>query len=196
MKLELVKLGKRAERQQSLLIRGVDHRFALRPLDGGEYMQTLRYAREYAVRNGVKDPKPEDPLYQLGLALKTIELSCVDTDSPAERRTSFFSGGPPEIEAALGRDEIGFLFEVAELHQSECSPVKDLSADQMFTAMVKLVEEEAAGSTDFFLSLSPATRLRLLRISARLALSSLGDKSSTSSLSDILRSVSGSGTPQ
>jgi hypothetical protein len=196
VKLELVKLGKRAEKPQTLEVRGVTHQFALRPLDGGEYAQTLRYAREYAVRSGVKEPKQEDPLYQFGLALKTIELSCIDTDSPAERRTSFFAGGPSEIEAALGRDEIAFLFEAAELHQSECSPVKNLSPGEMFTAMVKLVEEEAAGSTDFFLSLSPATRLRHHRISARLALSSLGGKFSTSSLSDIFKSGSGSDTPQ
>ena len=196
MKLELVKLGRRAEKPQTLQLRGLAHAFGIRALDGGEYAQTLRYAREYAARNGVKEPKPEDPLYQLGLALKTIELACIDTDSPADRRTSFFSGGPSEIEAALGREEIGFLFEAVELHQSEVSPVKNLTADEMFGAMVRLVDEEAAGSTDFFLSLSPATRLRLQRISANLALRSLGDKSSTSSLSDIWRSVSGNDGPQ
>ena len=179
----------------SLTIRGVEHKFALRPLDGGEYAQTLRYAREYAVRSGVKDPKPDDPLYQLGLAFKTIELSCIDTDSNQDRRTTFFSGGPVEIEAALGREEIGYLFEAAELHQSECSPVKNLTPSEMLTAMVKLVEEEAAGSAYFFLSLSPATRLRLQRTTARLVLNSLKDRSSTSLLSDILPSESGSAAP-
>jgi hypothetical protein len=196
VKLDLVKLGKRAEKPQVLIIRNVEHRFALRPLDGAEYAQTLRFARQYAEQRGVKDPKPEDPIYQLGLALKTIELACIDTDSKEDRRTTFFSGGPQEIEAALGRDEIAFLVEAAELHQSECSPVKDLTVDQMFSAMVKLLEEEAQGSTDFFLSLSPATRLRLQRISARLALSSLEDKPSTGTRSGISSSVSGSGAPQ
>ena len=196
MKLELAKLGKRAEKPMELRIRGVDHKFALRPLDAGEYRTTLRYAREFAQREGVKEPKPQDPLYELGLAHKTVELSCIDTDSPADRRTSFFGGGPAEIEAALGREELAYLFEAAELHQSECSPVKNLTPGEMFTAMVKLVEEEAAGSTDFFLSLSPATRLRLLRTSARLALNSLKDRSSTSSLSDIFKSENESAAPQ
>ena len=192
MKLDLVKLGRRAEREMTFNIRGQECKFALRPLDGAEYSACLRFAREYAIKEGVADPKPDNPLYELGLALKTIELGCIDTDSPADARASFFGGGPKEIYAALGREEIAFLLEAVELWQSEVSPtIAKMGANELFGAMIRLVEVSEEGR-DFFLSLSPAIRLSILRTTCSLALKSLEGKSPISSLSAALLNESAS----
>lgn len=169
MKFSQIDRGTRAERIVEVELSRGKAKIALRPLTGMEESQVYAGAREFAKQHH-GDAKPGDPQYELGIAVHTLAVGCLDVDSPPDTRTPFFDGGPEQILTDLAREEIAYLYERHELWQDECSPtVSKLSATDMLAELIKQVEAE---DDDPFVRLRPGLRRALFLITARLCLSS------------------------
>lgn len=155
----------------------------LRVLTGDEFGDVLSAARAFAIAKGVADPKEGDPLYELGKMVHTILAAAVDPDAPAESAAPFFASADEILSSPhIGRDGIVYLAEQHELWQDQCSP----QAGKVGPADLLSMVAQAAGDTtgDFFGRLRPGMRWTLLRTLAALWISSLTDKSPSSSTSE------------
>ena len=177
MKFATVQKGIRAERRVTLPGFEGAPALLLRPLNGLEEEDVLRQAFEYARRPGNEKPDASDELYELGVMLHTLAISCLDTDSPQDARTAFFDGGIDQIRLELPRDTIHYLYQQHSLWQDECSPyVRRLSLDEVYA---KALEVASSEDDSPFTSLSPATRWIFTRTLATLLLDSRELKSAS-----------------
>lgn len=137
-------------------------------LSAEEEAKALGEAIRFAKKNGDDDPKPNTPLYDLGLMIATLLVSCLDSESPEEKPVPFFANSD-EIMANLDRERIAYLYALQQVWQDELSPArKRMSEDEMLTFVL-----EAAGTEDplsFFEKLPPGTLARCLVFSGRLLL--------------------------
>jgi hypothetical protein len=95
---------------------------ALVPLDFGTDSDALEYARDFAKKRKVEDPKPGDPLYERGLMLHTVLLAAVDVDSPEDKPEPFFAN-EAEITKHLDPDRVAVLFHQQRAWQAMISPL-------------------------------------------------------------------------
>lgn len=124
----------------------------------------LKYARDYAIREGVQDPKAGDPIYDVALARASVAASCTDVDSP-DKREPFFAS--PEQVKELDRDRIAYLFERQQVWQDACSPSSKSMGQIEF--MAKVLEIAGAGDEDQspFVSMRPAMLVSFTRTLAK-----------------------------
>lgn len=159
-------------------------------LNGVEETAALERARAFAIKSGVADPKPNEPIYDLAVMAHTLVAGCVDHDSGAELRPFFDS--VEQVLQNLNRDQIAFLFAQHEHWQDECSPQgKDLDENGFYAWLVGVAESESP--SDFFERLRPSILWRFTRTTARLLLLSRADKSEPGATSET--STSGSTSP-
>jgi hypothetical protein len=121
---------------------------AVIPLLGEAEAKVLKGAREFAIEHGLAEPKPGDPLYELGRAIWTCALGVVDGDPkvPETAPVLFFDGGVKQIREKLDRDRIFFLARQQEAWQSEMAPgVKNLSPEDM-QGMIHRIKEAPEGA--------------------------------------------------
>lgn len=138
-----------------------------RLLTGLEAGAILEGAREYAKGRGIEDPKPGNELYELGKAIHTLAVACVDADAPDE---PFFDGGVQQIQASpeLGRDGILALAEQHEAYQDACNAeLLKLSPEEVWAAVKELA---GPNGLPFCERLRPGLRATLLRSMAVLLL--------------------------
>lgn len=156
------------------LLDGGEASLALRPLAGLDDALVLERAAEFA-RSRNAEPKPGDPLYELGLQVHTLLLAALDSDAGSD--APFFDGGQDQLLAYLDSDRISLLYEKQRLLQNEVSPRKGAMGEREFWE--KVLEIAGGGDEDDrpFVSLQPALLRSFTRTLARLHLSSLGLKS-------------------
>jgi hypothetical protein len=143
----------------------------VRVLNPGEVVAVLEFAQDFAGEHRVKEPKPGNPLYDYGIALKTVEIGCVDPDSDRRRPESFFDGGIEQILSSndLGQDGVQYLAEVQRRWQALCAPqASELSKEQVEEAVEILAGDKGL---DFFERCGPALQWNLVRSMASLLLS-------------------------
>jgi hypothetical protein len=157
----------------------------IRVLEPDETADAVKFARSYAIGNGVADPQPGNPLYELGLRYKTLLLACFDVDSPDPQSESarFFSSVEEIAKAGtIGRDGVHFLYEHYEAWQDACSPQPGkLSEGEFWQTVIRLAENNDPLVSARF---RPATLASLLRSMAELLLLSLQSKSDSGSSTD------------
>lgn len=114
----------------------------LMPISGEEEAGVLERARAFATTRGVADPKPGDPIYDLGLMVETLAIGCIDHDSPADAPARFFAS-VEEIRQFLDRERIVYLYELHALWQDELAPLgRTLSEDEYYRTVLKLADAE------------------------------------------------------
>jgi hypothetical protein len=114
----------------------------LMPISGEEEAVVLTRARAFAVERGVADPKPGDPIYDLGLMVETLAVGCIDHESPPDAPARFFASAE-EIRSFLDRERIVYLYELHALWQDELAPLgRTLSEDEYYKAVLKLADAE------------------------------------------------------
>jgi hypothetical protein len=173
-------LGTRAERPITFEFRGSSCSFAVRPLTGDEDGRALEGAASFAAERKEPNARPGSPLFDLGLMVHSLALACVDTDSPPEARTPFFTGGAAEILGALGQEDIAFLYARYEAWQAECSPTRTAASGvELVGRLIKIVEDD---SDLPFSQLRPGQAWILLRTTAALVLNSPELRSQLTSL--------------
>ncbi len=172
-KLSQIVQGTRARKVvPTTLLDGGEANVSLRPLAGIDDAAVLERAREFAVSRGVKDPKPGDSLYELGLQVHTLLEATLDVDSDAP----FFDGGADQLLANMDSDRIALLFERQRHLQDEISPRKgSMSESEFWTKIVQVAGSEDRDES-FFWQLKPGLQKDFLHSMAKLLLSSLGLK--------------------
>lgn len=172
--------GRRARKRSPELttMDGVSFSCDLRALVGVDDADVFARAREYAQSKGIASPKDGEPLYELGIAVHTLALACVDPESPEAEPRPFFDGGVEQILAHLDRDRILYLYEVQRGWQSSFSPrASDFAS---FEERVQAIWELANAEEDDerpFARLGAGLHRSLLRTLARQWLISLGIRS-------------------
>lgn len=167
----------------SLPFEGKDEAVGVRMMTGAELGDSLEGARAYATSHGLKDPKPGDELYDLGLMVHTLFIACVDPTEEGPTRTPYFES-VDEILAHLDPDRIALLYEEQQAWQDECSPrPSKIGGDDFFTMVLRLAGWES-GQPDPLLRWRPTLRAIFTRTLASQFMSSLTNKSGSSSPSD------------
>jgi hypothetical protein len=114
----------------------------LMPMSGEEEAGVLARARAFAAERGVADPKPGEPIYDLGLMVETLAIGCIDHDSPADAPARFFASAE-EIRKYLDRERIVYLYELHALWQDELAPLgRTLTEDEIYKTVLKLADSE------------------------------------------------------
>jgi len=153
----------------------------IRSLTVGEAADAIAGAREFAQARGVKEPKEGDAAFELGLALNTVLIGCVDPDDPAH--PPFFDS-LEQLQGAhdLGVDAILLLNEHIQTWQGLLTHgLKSLRAEDVDEYLEAIT---GSNGLDFFMRLRPGTRWTLVLSMARLLRICLLSKSSTTSDSD------------
>lgn len=113
----------------------------------------LRKAKEFAEARDVKDPKPGDPLYELGIWVNTIALGVVDPDSPIDAPQPFFDGGVPQIldeKTGLGREWIALLFQAQQAWQDHLAPrPKEMGPNEFLAHIIQIAEAPSDAELPF-----------------------------------------------
>lgn len=154
-----------------------------------EYGAVLKAAREYAIKYGVADPKPDDELYERGVMLNTVVRACVDQDVRDEEQP-FFPGGVEQILGSkiLLPEAIAYLYEVQRHHQDEVNPlVKDLSPAEYTAALITT----AGGDKAFFVSSRHGLQWSFTRTLASRQLVSMSRESPSGGPTDAAPSTTG-----
>lgn len=183
MKFSQIQRGKRAERRASFPSLGddgaiIEAEFVCVPLGGHEEAEALSFAESYAREHGIKSPSPGMPLYDLGMQIKTLELSMLDVDSPPSARLRFF-GSTKEVES-LPRETIVYLFAIVDDWQDQCSPMSHKINDDSLYATIHKLGTGGPDAERFFDSCGPGLRRIFTLSMARLLVTLLGPKSSPS----------------
>lgn len=174
----LIVQGSRArKRVESTTITGQPFACDLRAVVGVDDAAIFAEARAFAKARGVAEPKDGDPLYDLGLAVHTLAIACVDPDSLTEAPRVFFDGGASQILEHLDRDRILYLYETLTAWQSTFSPRQQSQSWPEYVASVYVLASEEADADDPFAKWSPALRASWARTTARLLLASHALKS-------------------
>lgn len=160
----------------------------LRVLTGAEYVTIAEKALAFAKSRGSTKADGEDPVYNLGTAVYTLALACVDPDSDPRNPDPFF-GEIGDIESAvqqilesphLGRDGIFFLSEAHELWQDVCNPrALKLSPQAMYALVADIAQKSDVSG---FLALRPGMQWNFTLFMASLLWNLLKDKSAFSAV--------------
>jgi hypothetical protein len=152
------------------------HLVALVVLTGDEDDEVLAQARAHAVKRGVAEPKPDEPIFDLAIMVHTLLLGCVDPDSPPDAPVPFFESAD-QIRKHLSREQIVHLHSQHEFFQDECSPrAKRFESENHYYAwVIKTAESESP--SDFFESIGPALLWNSVRTLAKQHVLLLTDKS-------------------
>lgn len=151
-------------------------------LTGVEETEALKLARAYAVTQGIADPKPNEPIYDLAVMVHTLVIGCVDHDSPSSAPLPFFAN-PEQLLQGMSRDQITYLYALHEHWQDDCSPqAKDLSEEEFYGWLVGVAESESP--SDFFAKSRPRMLSDCMRTLAKLSLISRLLKSEAGSTSE------------
>lgn len=116
---------------------------AVIPILGDAEGRVLKGAREYAIEQGLTDPKETDPIYKFGRAIWICALGTVDNDPkvPEGKPVLFFDGGVKQIREHLDRDRIFFLARQQEAWQSELSPcTKNITSEDLSRMLMQIKE--------------------------------------------------------
>lgn len=160
---------------------GQDLDIGVRALTGRELGEVLANARTYAIANGIKEPKDNDRLYELGQMAHTLALACIDPDSAeATVQVSFFASAE-EILDGLDPDRIVFLYEQQQAWQDKCSPRASALGQGDFFAKVLECAGWKDGEPDPLALWRPTLRVSFTHTLAVQFLNCLTDKSTTSS---------------
>jgi hypothetical protein len=155
----------------------------LRILTGVEYVTVAEKALAFAKSRGSNKADGDDPIYNLGTAVYTLALACVDPDSDPRDPDPFF-GERGDLESAveqilesphLGRDGIFFLSEAHELWQDVCNPrALKLSPQAMYAQVAEIAQK---ADITGFLALRPGMQWNFVLFMASLLWNLLKDKS-------------------
>jgi hypothetical protein len=155
---------------------------ALVVLNGEEETRSLELARAAAIKAGVTDPKPNEPIYDLQVMVHTLLFGCVDNESPIDAPVPFFSSAE-QIMRSLSRDQITHLFAQHEFWQDEISPrAKNTTEDDFMRWLTGVAESESP--SDFFELVGPATLWRYVHTLIKLLALSPTDRSPVGSTTD------------
>lgn len=139
MKFSAIAKGTRRERPASFPYPGsngetIECALLLRPLTDAEEIDAHAFATSHAASKGIKDPQPNNPIYDSAFMAHALACGCLDPESPASARVAFFASANEVLEN-LTRDQRVYVFELLESWQDECSPsIRKLSAEQMLAA--------------------------------------------------------------
>lgn len=159
---------------------GVIVELDIRPLNPIEVTTVVERARAFAISKGVVDPKDGDELYDDAKILHTLVLACLDKESPEKDPKPFFEGGFEQLHGTevLLPDHIGYLYELQQLWQDECSPRFTRQTPGQFMAGVVAT---AGGDPSFFVGARPGMRWDSMRTLAAAYLNLTTLQSPTSS---------------
>ncbi len=171
----------------------------LRAMTGEEYADVLSRAHSFSLSRGIEKPDETSPIYNLGVAVYTCAVACVDPDSDPRKPQRFFGTGTVESAADellksphVGRDVITYLHEQQEAWQDQVNP-QALKLD--LVQMWKLVGE-VADSAGPLLNMRPGMRAIFTTFTARLAVNSPEYRSYFGLLSPDIEESSTSGSVQ
>lgn len=145
----------------------------IRPLTPFELAECYARAAAYAKERNV-EPRDGEPVYDIALRANFIVAATLDVDDKTNAKPFFASVDELLTADDLTDAHVGYLFELCEHWQLECSPqVKTLDADTFRKVTLSAVEGDALP----FLSLVPGTRWLYMRSLASLYTSSLQARS-------------------
>ncbi len=151
------------------------HLVALVVLTDEEDGHVDELARAAAIKAGVADPKPNEPIYDRAVMVHTLLLGCVDPDSPDNAPVPFFSS-VDQIRKNMSSEQIVHLFVQHEHWQDEVSPRDKHGSPEAFYQWLAGVAESESPS-DFFELVGRATLWRYVRTLINLLGLSQTDKS-------------------
>lgn len=153
------------------------------PLVGEEDSTAIAFGRKHAVRGGVADPTPLDPLFDLGHQAAIVALAFKDPDSgEAGKREPTFASAD-EVLGGLTRETITFLFSQFQAWADECSPTRRSMSVAEILAGIRLIAEEGDDGQRFFAACGPSMRWSLVHSMAKQLVSLLETKSPSGSSS-------------
>lgn len=174
MKFSKIRKGKLATRVIELpLVTGPGEppqliQVGIRVLSPDETAETLVFARDFAIARKNPDPKPGDPLYELGIRVGTLLLACFDPDAedPLSVSARFFASEKEILGAhEIGRDGIHFLYEHQEAWQDACSPQPSkMGEGEFWKSVMELVNSDDPLACERW---RPATRASFMRTMAQ-----------------------------
>lgn len=116
-------------------------------------------AMVYAVQRGVDVPRAGNSIYERGLALHTLLITCSDPESPDETPAPFFQG-IDEISSGLDHDRIELLVAAQALWQDQCGARK---RSLMPSEVLDKAQEIAAATTEQpYIEMSPGLQWSML----------------------------------
>ena len=134
-------------------------------LSAEEESRALADAVKFAKGLGIEDPKPDTPLYDLGLMIHTILIGCVDHDSPMDAPAPFFKSAE-QVRQGLDRERIAYLYTLQQVWQEDVSPTrKRFDDNRLLELVIDAADEE--DPLRFFEKLPPATLARCFRSLAK-----------------------------
>jgi hypothetical protein len=126
----------------------------VRPLREDEYTGVLKEALAFARKNGLTEPGEGDPLYEQGMMIHTLAVTCIDRESPKEDPQPFFDGGWEQIfkSEVISPEVLHYLYNQQQLWQDEVSPLlKTMNQVEFIAAAIKV----AGGDQSFFVCTRP-----------------------------------------
>lgn len=157
----------------------------VRALNALDEEQALSDARRRAKTEGVEDPKPGEPLYDLALMVETVAIAYLDPESPPNARTPFFDAGSDAVRKWYGREAIALLYELQQDYQDRVAPnVAKLSPYDFYNGILKLGDEDEQQARFFYYRCRPGLRWSFMRSMAVQQRSALMSKFSPGSPSE------------
>jgi hypothetical protein len=172
MKFSDVAKGTKAEKASAFSYGGKSIPVLLCPLSFEEEIGIIARAVKIAQKEGVREPRPGDPIYEAHAQAETLLLACLDPDSPEGARTPTFADTKEVLQ--LDQDTVAILCEQQAMWQQECSPsIHEVSTKDLFKHAEEVCER---GDPFAFARFSPSMRWLLQRFTAVLLCNSPGYK--------------------
>jgi hypothetical protein len=133
-------------------------------LPAGARLGAIERARKRCQSQGVEKWDDKDPTCSLEFYIEVIALACVTSESTTDSTELFFdSADQIRADRRVGQENVTYLYEVFELHESEYSvrPTK-MSMPEAVALCIRLASEGEAGDTDGFLDRSGPAMLKSL----------------------------------
>jgi hypothetical protein len=150
---------------------GVEVGCSVRHLMADQETAILVDARAFAKARGVEDPKPDDPLYLVGMMVSTVLRGYVDGDAPQGELEPFFDGGVDQVLRHLDQDRIAYLWAAQCAFQDACSGRVVKLTDAEVLARVHGIASADPNDPAPFADLRPFQQHQLMRAMAKLILS-------------------------
>lgn len=157
---------------------------AFRPIDGDLEAEVLKRAQEFSLANGLKDPKPGHPIYELGYEVATLVLAMVDAVDAQQPLVLFWDGGEEQLRRALDRDRIALLFERHARFQDTVSPRKHTLSGEAYILKVFEIATAEGDDDGPFVNLRPGLLKSCMRTMASQLVSSWTARSQDGSSSE------------
>jgi hypothetical protein len=168
----------------------------VRPLRDDEHALVLAKGLAFARKHGLQEPGAGDPLYEKGVMIETLALTCLDSESPTDGApVFFFDGVDAATKADIGAFEqihrsevmtpeiIAYLYMQQQLFQDEVNPLlKSMSPSEFMAAAIKT----AQGDMSFFVHSRPGMQWSFLLTTVKQLLSALSLNSTFSTSSEPL----------